>query len=107
GPEKKGGTAVSGADDVNALALAIELDHTMGEGKQGIILAATNVSAGVIARAALADQNAAGRDRAAAVNLDSQPLTGRVATVSAGALTFLMRHCCLATFSEQNCRTDL
>jgi len=57
--------------DVNAFALAIEDDDASINAKQAVILGAFDIAAGVVARAALPDQNAAGRDRFAAVRFDA------------------------------------
>jgi len=46
----------------------------------------------VEAGAALANDDAAGANRLAAVNLDAQALAIGIAAVAAGALTFLMSH---------------
>src|SRR5262249_58556930 len=56
--------------------------------------AAADVPAGLVARAALPDQDTARRHMAAAVYLDAQPLTVRLAAVLGRTLTFFMRHCC-------------
>jgi hypothetical protein len=52
-------------------SLTIELDHAVGQGEQGIILAAADVAAGLKARAALPDDDAAGPDRLAAEDFDT------------------------------------
>src|SRR5436190_540779 len=50
----------------------------------------------MVARAALADDDAAGQDALAAVNLDAEPLALRITIVPTRALTFLMCHLYLA-----------
>jgi len=61
-------------DDIDPPPLLVEGHDAIDEGKQGVVATAADVSARVVARAALADQNAARADVAAAVYLDAQPL---------------------------------
>src|SRR5262249_10024298 len=63
---------------------------------QRVVLRSADVAPGVVARAALPHQDAAGRHAAAAVDLDAQPLAVRLAAVLRRTLTFLMRHRCLS-----------
>ena len=63
----------SAGDDFDELAFLRtalhELYHTIGLGKQGVILAATHVSAGVEVRAPLPDDDITGQYRFTAVTL--------------------------------------
>src|SRR5581483_1755219 len=79
-------------DDVDAPPLSIKDNDAVDQRKQAVVPGALDVAAGVIARAALADENAARRHRFAAVSFDAQALRGGIAPVAAGALTFLMSH---------------
>src|SRR5205807_6752733 len=81
-----------GSDDVYAPALPVERDHAIGESKQRVVLAAADVKTRVVLGAALADDDAAGADGLAAVDLHAQPLAVRLAAIADGTLTFLMRH---------------
>src|SRR5262249_14647012 len=81
-----------GGHDVYALALAVERDNAVGQCEQGVVLAAADVVAGEVARAALADDDAAGENRFAPVHLDAEALAVRLAAVADGALSLLMSH---------------
>src|SRR5437868_6928808 len=80
---------------VDTATLAVERHHAGGQGEQGVVLAAADIPSGLIARAALADDDAAGQDGLPTVDLHAQPLAVRLAPVPAGTLTFLMCHCYL------------
>ncbi len=80
---------------VDPSPLAVEGDDAVGESEERVVLAAADVPAGVVARAALPDDDGASGHDAAAINLDAQALAVGVTTVAAGALTFLMSHRCL------------
>src|SRR5579863_2501896 len=67
-------------------------DHTVDQGVNGIVASQTNVAPGMDPGAALADQDIAGPDLLAGVNLDSPPLAWAVPAVARRALSFLMRH---------------
>ncbi len=82
-------------NDVDTPAFAVERHHAVGDGEQAVVLGALDVAAGVVAGAALPDEDAAGGDVAATVDLDAQPLALRIAAVARRALTFLMCHDCL------------
>ena len=62
--------------------LGLELDLAVDEREQGVVAAQANARARVEARAALANDDVAGFDRLAAVNLDAEVLRIRVATVA-------------------------
>src|SRR5579875_1031472 len=83
--------------DIDASALAIEVDDTVGQSEEGIIAAAAYVTAGVKACAALTDENITSLHPSSAENLDTQSLAARISTVANGTLTFLMSH--VASFS--------
>jgi hypothetical protein len=81
-----------GGDDVHPAALLLELHVAIDQCEEGPIAASADVLAGVILRAALADDDAAGRDEFAAEGFDAQTLRMTVATVAAAAATFFMCH---------------
>jgi len=58
------------------------LNHAVGLGEQGVILAATNVAAGVDAGAALAHEDGAGSDPLAIEDLGAESLRCRIPTVT-------------------------
>ncbi len=87
---------VGGVDDVDATTVLIELNDAVDERIDGVVVAETDALAGSPARSALTDDNGAGLYRLSTVNFDPATLTVRIATVAAGALTFLVSHC--ATF---------
>ena len=79
-------------EHVHPAALAVEADDAFDQGEQGVVPAAADVPAGVVAGAALGDDDAAGLHRLSGVDLDPQPLALRVPAVADRALTFLVRH---------------
>src|SRR6516162_5265589 len=81
-----------GSHHVHALTLAVEQDDAVGHREQGVVLAAADVVAGEVARAALADDDAAGENCLAAINLDAEALAVRLAAVADGALSLFMSH---------------
>src|SRR5262249_46166431 len=81
-----------GRHHVDARALAVEDDDAVGQREQGVVAAAADVAAGVVARAALPHDDAAGADRLAAVHLHAQPLTVGLTAVATRTLTFLVCH---------------
>src|SRR5439155_26425341 len=80
------------SDDVDAAALAVELDHSVDQREQRIIAAAGDVAARVVLGAALPDDDPARAHRLAAVDLHPQPLAVRIAAVLDRPLTFLVSH---------------
>ena len=71
---------------------ALEFDLAVLEGEEGVIRADADVEAGHEFRAALADDDGAGRDDLPAIRLDATILRIAVASVPGGALTLLMCH---------------
>lgn len=67
-----------------------ELDNAIGEGEQRVILAATDVLARRDVRATLTDDDLAGLDGLATINLGAEALGVGIATVARGAETLLM-----------------
>lgn len=59
------------ADVAAVLSAFVELHHAVDEGVQGVILAHTHVLAGVVGRAALADDDVAGDALLTAKNLNT------------------------------------
>src|SRR5262249_53757470 len=78
--------------DVDAAALAVEADDPLDQGEQRVVPAAGHVAPGVVARAALPHQDAAGADELAAVGLDPQALAVRLAPVLDRPLPLLVSH---------------
>jgi hypothetical protein len=76
-----------------APALAVEVHRALDEREEGVVATDADVAAGVEARAALPDDDAAGLDGLPAEKLHAQSLTVRVAAVAAGALTLFVCHC--------------
>src|SRR4051812_43150761 len=72
-----------GGLDVDAPPLAVEEDRAGGQREQGVVAADAYVAAGVEARAALADDDAAGLDRLPGEKLDAEALAVRIAAVAA------------------------
>ena len=64
------------------LALVLNVDATIDLGEQGVVLADTDILAGVPLGAALARDNVAGETRLAAKQLDAEALTAGVAPVA-------------------------
>src|SRR6185437_2349930 len=80
------------ADKAPHAAFIFEPHHARDPGKERIILRAAHVPAGLVARSALADQDAAAGHKLPAEALDSQPLPVRIAAVCRGAAALLMCH---------------
>jgi hypothetical protein len=89
-----GGLGCGGLDaDEAAVASAVgELDDAGDESEERVVLALADVFAGLMARAALADENRACVDELAAEALYAEPLSVRIAAVCRGAAAFLMCH---------------
>jgi len=79
-------------DDVDALAVLVELDLAVDKRKERPIAAGADIRAGRKFRAALADDDAARGDELAAVAFYAKPFAGAVASVANAALTFFMCH---------------
>ena len=62
-------------------ALVLEPHDAIDESEQAVVLGAADVLAGLVASAALADQNAAAGDDLSAETLDAEPLSVGVASV--------------------------
>src|SRR5687767_14908206 len=76
-----------------ATGASVEGNPAVRLGEQGMILADTDIGAGVELGAALADQNVAGDHDLLAELLHAQPLAGGIAAVARTAACFLMCHC--------------
>ena len=75
-----------------AFSFRCELNLSIDEREQGVILAGTDIAAGVPFGAALARNDIAGEHDLAAVRLQAEPLARRVAAVSLRSACFLVRH---------------
>ena len=84
---------LSGVDDVDATAFAIELDEAIDQCEEREVRALANVGAGMKLVAHLTDQDVASANLLATKLLDAAALTVRVPTVAAGTLSFFMCHC--------------
>src|SRR5262245_7541584 len=80
-------------DDVGAPSFAIEHHHAVHQREQRVVLAAADVAARMVARAALPDDDPARKNRLTAIHLDAQPLAVGLTSVAARTLTLLVRHC--------------
>jgi hypothetical protein len=80
------------ADEAAVAASVRELHDAGDEREERVILALSNVFAGLVARAALAHENRACVDELAAEALYAEPLSVRIAAVCRGAAAFLMCH---------------
>src|SRR5262249_11159771 len=87
-------------DHVDPAAFAIERHDTGDQREEGVVLAATDVAAGVVLGATLPHQDAAGHHGTAAVALDAEPFAVRFAAIANRALTFLVCHRCLTGMSR-------
>ena len=65
---------VLGGDNVNTPAVAVKRDGPLAHREQGVVSTAADIQAGMILRAALADDDAARLDVLAAVSLDAKAL---------------------------------
>lgn len=83
--------AVVDADPTLVLG-AFEDDLTVDEGEEGVVVADTDIGAGVELGAALSDDDHARFDDLTAEPFDAQTLGVTVATVFGRTLTFLMCH---------------
>jgi len=87
-----GGSRSFGHGDVDAPAFLVEVHATFDECENRVVASQTHIPAGTPLGAALPNDDIPRNDRFAAKLLNAQPLSPRIATVPAGALTFLMRH---------------
>ena len=72
------------------LALALELDGTVNQSKQGVILADTNVGAGMDVGASLTNQDVASQHELTVSTLPAQTLGLRVTTVLGGTAALVV-----------------
>lgn len=75
-----------------------ELDGTLAQSEQGVVLAAADVLAGVEVGATLTNDDVAGDNMLAAVTLHAKALRTGIATITGGAKTFFMSHFLLPAF---------
>src|ERR1700691_399404 len=80
------------ADELAVRALIFEAHDARNGGEQAVVFRAADVLAGLVARAALANQNAAAAYQLAAETLDAQPLSMRIASVCGRAAALFMCH---------------
>ncbi len=78
-------------NDVHALGRSV-VDDAVDEGEEREIAALADVSAGAEFRASLAEKDVPRSRDLAVVELDAEPLGVGVAPVSAGTLSFFVRH---------------
>ena len=81
-----------GGNNVHAMAAFVEHDLAIREREQGPVAPGADVAAGDELGAALADDDATGRDELPAKSFYAQSLANAVAPVTDAALTFLMCH---------------
>ena len=79
-------------DDVDSSSFAIELDDAVGQRKERIVGALSDVAPGEKLGADLSHQNVAGPDLLAAESLHAAALTVRITAVSGRALSFFVCH---------------
>src|SRR5690349_12286769 len=86
GPSQNRSRWRSARDDVDRFArfgaLDLELDRAIDQGEQRVVAAEADARARMEARAALADDDVAGFDRLATIDLHAEVLRVRVATVA-------------------------
>src|SRR5262245_3255978 len=75
-----------------AFGFGVEFHATIGEREQRVVLADTDVAAGMPLGAALARENIAGDDALAAEQLDAEALRIRVAPVARRSACLLVSH---------------
>src|SRR5690606_41341709 len=73
-------------------ALHGEVDHAVHQGEQGVVTAQADALAGMELGAALADDDVAGLDGLAAVDLHTQVLRVGIAAVAGRAYAFFLCH---------------
>ena len=79
-------------DNVDPFAAFVEGDLAVHQGEQRPVSAGADIAAGHEFGAALADNDAAGADKFAAVGFYTEPFADTVASVANASLTFLMSH---------------
>ena len=72
------------------LTLALELDGTVNQSKQGVILADTNVDTGMDVGASLANQDIASQNELTVCTLDAQALSLGVTAVLGGTAALMV-----------------
>jgi hypothetical protein len=77
------------ADEAAAASLILEQHNAIDRGEQSVVFAAADVPAGLVARAALADQDGARVDHFAAESLDPEALALRIASIDRRTAAFL------------------
>src|SRR3954465_10099908 len=89
-----GRTPVAAVDrhHIDAVTGLIKNDFAIHQRKQSPIATSTNVAACHKLRPALANQNAAGRDKFSAKAFYAQPFADTISSVSDASLTFLVSH---------------
>src|SRR5580704_8011185 len=80
------------ADELAVRALVFEAHDAGDGGEEAVVFRAADVLAGLVARAALTNQNAAAGYELAAEALDAEPLSVRIASVCGRAAAFFMCH---------------
>jgi len=75
-----------------ARATYLELHLAIGQGEEGVVTSATDVVAGVEARATLPHDDAASSDRLTAEQLHAKAFAFRIATIARTAACFLVSH---------------
>src|SRR4051812_29798878 len=70
-----------------------EFDLTLDQGEQGVVLADTDIGAGMELGAALAHDDVAGDDAFTTELLDAKTTAGAVATVAGATACLFMCHC--------------
>ena len=72
------------------LALALELDGTVNQSKQGVVLADANVDTGMDVGASLANQNVASQNELTVSTLDAQALSLGITAVLGGTAAIVV-----------------
>ena len=78
------------ADLLSGLVLSLELDNSVHQSVQGIVLADTDVITGMDLSAPLTDQNVSGQDELTVRPLGAEALALTIASVPGGTNTFFM-----------------
>src|SRR5579875_1237904 len=79
-------------DEFPQTAFVLEPDDARHAGIERVVAPASDVQSGTIARAPLADQNAAAGYELPVKALDAEPLAGGIASVDRGTAAFFVRH---------------
>jgi hypothetical protein len=80
------------ADLLLILSVRLELDKSVSHREQSVILAQSDIQAGLDMRAVLAHDDRARAHELAVKTLDAEPLGIAVATVAGGPAAFLVSH---------------